>query len=326
MKTLIALMALTFFGQSHAYDLSKKFGIGGSLGFPVPVWGNNFNHIANPEWGASIHGRYHFDPTFGLDLSVSKEAFKKTSHYFEDARLLGLWRTAGASDFTPVLGLGAGLTRIENYSPKSLKLSLLARGGLEYGFSPSLSFGALFDYQYVSKIMGDMPSEPAHVINPQVAVTWYFGGDDGAMKEEKPALQDKVSDVVSTGESSTAREEIKPDITVEFDFAQADIKPEYIERIQQVAIHLKENKDLTGYIEGHADSTGPETFNDHLSLQRAEAVKRKLVEYGVDQNRLKTEGFGENRPVADNATREGRQMNRRSAVYISVRTKLSSIR
>jgi outer membrane protein OmpA-like peptidoglycan-associated protein len=322
MKKIIALLALTFLTQAFSYDLSQKFGLGGSIGLPIPVFGNNFNSAADAEWSGAVYGRYHFGPAYGMDLGVSKEGFKDTNMTFENINLLGFWRTAGAADITPVLGLGVGMTRIKNYSPASGKLSLLGRFGFEFAMMPSLSLGALVDYQYVSKIMGEMPSNPAHVLNPQLAFTWYFGADE---KKEEPVPvtpPEKVvqaeTDTVSLADSSTSREEMKPELTVEFDTAKSTIRPEYIAKIKMVAEQLKGDSSLTGLIEGYADNTGPNELNDKLSLQRANAVRKKLIEYGVDEKRVTAEGFGEDRPIAANDTAEGRQQNRRASVYISV--------
>ena len=70
-------------------------------------------------------------------------------------------------------------------------------------------------------------------------------------------------------------------------------------------------------IEGHTDSTGPEEYNQGLSERRANAIAAYLTDNkGVSANRLKTVGYGESRPVADNATREGRQRNRRVIAVI----------
>lgn len=323
MKTLIALLTLTFLTPAYTYDLTHKFGIGGSVGFPIPAFGNNFNDVADAEWAASVHGRYHFSPTCGLDLNVSKEGFKDTSMNFKNINLLGFWRIFGAENFTPVVGIGAGVTKIKDYLPGSAKLSLLARGGLEYAVMPSLSFGALVDYQYVSKILGKMPAGAAHVFNPQLAFTWYFGAEnEKTEKTEQPVVKEKVgqaeSDVVSVASSSTMRDEMTPVITIEFDTSKADIKSHYNDQIKKVAEQLKEDSALTGVIEGYADSTGPKEFNDKLSMRRAEIVRKKLIEYGVDQKRLKAEGFGSERPIADNNTVEGRQKNRRASVIISI--------
>ena len=64
-------------------------------------------------------------------------------------------------------------------------------------------------------------------------------------------------------------------------------------------------------IEGHTSSDGDANFNLELSQKRAEAVKSYLVKLGADPNRLKTEGYGESRPIQDNRTMQGRGLNRR---------------
>jgi OOP family OmpA-OmpF porin len=63
--------------------------------------------------------------------------------------------------------------------------------------------------------------------------------------------------------------------------------------------------------EGHTDSTGPEAFNQVLSERRAQSVVDFLAAQGVGTGRVTAVGFGESKPIADNATREGRAENRR---------------
>jgi outer membrane protein OmpA-like peptidoglycan-associated protein len=62
---------------------------------------------------------------------------------------------------------------------------------------------------------------------------------------------------------------------------------------------------------GHSDSGGSAAYNRHLSLRRAEAVRRYLIERGVEPSRLDVEGRGESQPVATNDTEEERAQNRR---------------
>jgi len=69
-------------------------------------------------------------------------------------------------------------------------------------------------------------------------------------------------------------------------------------------------------IEGHTDSTGPEAYNQGLSERRANSVRSYLVSHGVEASRLTTVGYGESRPIADNATREGRALNRRVELQV----------
>ena len=72
-------------------------------------------------------------------------------------------------------------------------------------------------------------------------------------------------------------------------------------------------------INGHTDSSGRALLNNRLSLRRAEAVRRALIDRGVLAERLQAEGFGSNRPIADNTTREGRARNRRIEIKVAPR-------
>ena len=70
-------------------------------------------------------------------------------------------------------------------------------------------------------------------------------------------------------------------------------------------------------IEGNTDSTGPESLNDPLSADRAEAVKAELVKAGIDSGRVATRERGESKPVATNETEAGREKNRRIDVIVT---------
>ena len=67
---------------------------------------------------------------------------------------------------------------------------------------------------------------------------------------------------------------------------------------------------------GHTDSTGPASYNQRLSVRRAEAVKAYMVSKGVNADRIFTEGKGEGSPIADNSNRSGRAKNRRVEVEV----------
>jgi len=70
-------------------------------------------------------------------------------------------------------------------------------------------------------------------------------------------------------------------------------------------------------VEGHADSTGQATYNQQLSLRRAEAVKTALVAGGMREDAVQAVGWGDTRPIESNATAAGRKENRRVVVIVS---------
>jgi outer membrane protein OmpA-like peptidoglycan-associated protein len=75
---------------------------------------------------------------------------------------------------------------------------------------------------------------------------------------------------------------------------------------------LKGHPEITRIeIQGHTDDRGPVKFNEKLSQDRANSVMKALVRRRVEQARLTAKGYGPNVPIADNATDEGRQKNRR---------------
>ena len=99
--------------------------------------------------------------------------------------------------------------------------------------------------------------------------------------------------------------------SVLFDLNKATIRPESQETLNQVAETMKEYSNTRFLIEGHTDSTGSDKYNMELSDKRAASVREYLTSQGIPADRLSSQGFGETRPVASNATAAGRQKNRR---------------
>lgn len=100
-------------------------------------------------------------------------------------------------------------------------------------------------------------------------------------------------------------------IQVNFAIDKADILPESRPQIEQVAALLVANPSLELSIEGHTDNTGSAAHNRTLSEARAASVAATLVNQGIAKTRLSAAGFGQDRPVADNDSEEGRAKNRR---------------
>lgn len=350
-KIMAALLTLLVVQNASAYDLSKKFGLGISGGYSIPVFGNPFNSSADADFGYGVHGRYHFNESFNLELGVSRSEFEDTKIRLDNMNVLGIWRMNGASDFSPILGAGLGVTRMKNFTPKSAKLSGLARLGVEYGMSQWFSIGVMADYQYVSKLLGDMPTTRAHIVTPQLALTWYFGGESSKSFKESPVTTpvvketpkssfvdesnlDSDDDGVKDPEDrcpSTKKgdkvnsigcavdEKATMTINVEFASGKSAITSEYDSHLDEVAAFLKKYSEVNVQIEGYTDNTGSKAKNIALSEARAKSVMNALVKRGVAKERLSAKGFGPENPIADNATIEGRQANRRVVAVLTTK-------
>jgi len=98
---------------------------------------------------------------------------------------------------------------------------------------------------------------------------------------------------------------------INFDTNKATIKPESAGIIDQIVALMKSQPDLKLSIEGHTDSQGAPESNKTLSLNRAKAVIKQVSEGGISASRMSAVGWGQEKPVADNRTEEGRAKNRR---------------
>ncbi len=101
---------------------------------------------------------------------------------------------------------------------------------------------------------------------------------------------------------------------INFETGKAAIQPASEPIIAQIAAMLKQNPALKVSVEGHTDNVGGLQSNQTLSESRANAVKNALVAAGIDATRLKYKGWGQTKPIADNATEEGKAKNRRVEV------------
>ena len=98
---------------------------------------------------------------------------------------------------------------------------------------------------------------------------------------------------------------------IQFEFDSDIIKAESFPTLDTAAETMKSHPEFNLDIAGHTDNIGDDTYNQNLSERRASSVVKYLMSKGIDAAKLKSAGFGETQPVADNETLEGRAKNRR---------------
>ena len=102
---------------------------------------------------------------------------------------------------------------------------------------------------------------------------------------------------------------------VTFKFNSAELTPDSLPVLNDVAASLQRHPLLKVEVQGHTDSTGPADYNLKLSERRANAVRDYLASHGVPESQLTAKGYGLTKPIDTNKTKEGRAHNRRVVMY-----------
>ena len=105
---------------------------------------------------------------------------------------------------------------------------------------------------------------------------------------------------------------------VHFDFDRYSLRAEATRILDEAIKALQENPQLQLELEGHTCNIGTAEYNLALGERRANAVREYLVSRGIAANRPRTVSYGEERPIADNDTAEGRAMNRRAHLAVII--------
>jgi flagellar motor protein MotB len=100
-------------------------------------------------------------------------------------------------------------------------------------------------------------------------------------------------------------------VNIKFDPGKTNVKSNFKPEIDKLVKIMTLNKITKFQIQVHTDDAGDAKVNLSLSQKRAEAIKNEIVKKGIDKSRLLAKGFGETMPVADNKTKEGKNLNRR---------------
>jgi outer membrane protein OmpA-like peptidoglycan-associated protein len=144
------------------------------------------------------------------------------------------------------------------------------------------------------------------------------GGGAGAYmdkQERQLRAQTAGTGIVVERQGDAIKLEMPSSVT--FAFNSAELQPQFMPALNQVAQTLASYQSTYVQVNGHTDSVGSDAANLRLSQQRAQAVANYLAGNGVNQARITTQGFGASQPIATNATEEGRAQNRRVEIRLT---------
>lgn len=177
----------------------------------------------------------------------------------------------------------------------------------------------------ISYLFGAAPAKaapvviaPAPVVAP--APVKEVDSDGDGVYDSKDQCPDtaKQYKVDAVGCPMELTETVAIKLAVRFDNDKAVVKPEYLNEVGNLATFMNQYANTVVTVEGHTDSVGSDAYNKALSQKRADSVKEVLItKFGIAADRVKAVGYGEEKPVADNNTADGREQNRRVVGSVS---------
>ena len=199
-----------------------------------------------------------------------------------------------------------------------------ARTGRDH--STFANLGAGVKYFFTENVFAKAGVDAAYNIDAN-ETEWLagvgFGVNFGGSSKPAPVVEPAPAvEPVAVAEPEQVIETVRVELDVKFDFDKANVKPESQADIKALADFMNQYPQTTTVVEGHTDARGTDAYNQKLSERRANAVREVLVnQYGVDANRVNAVGYGESRPVADNASDAGRAINRRVEAEVEAQIK-----
>lgn len=213
---------------------------------------------------------------------------------------------AGVDSLRPYVegGVGhqsRGNVRADGHSGRDQTTQLIAGTGVKYYFTNNLYARAGVEADYAL-------DNGKWDYSALVGLGVNFGGNAGAVAPAPTPAP--APEPVAEPEAPVANV-VRVELDVKFDFNKSVVKPNSYADVKNLADFMNQYPATHVEVAGHTDSVGPDAYNQKLSQRRADAVKQVLVKDGVAPSRISSVGYGESRPVADNATEAGRAINRR---------------
>jgi OOP family OmpA-OmpF porin len=303
---IISLLAAALISApAYADDLTGRLGVGGNVGAAIPTGSKWLRDNAGAGVGEGGWLRYGLDEHWSAALAYDYLGFEnaKAGSYIEMITLSGAYNIDPESVWNPTIHAGVGPAGVRSVeSGKPTQFGLTTGFGFERFVCPGFSVGTSMDWFYSAKNMA--PNHDASALRLGLNVGFWFGGAQAPKKvAETPA---------PVRAPAPAPKKVEIALDVQFDTDKSEVKTQYDAELSKVADFMKEYPFTRGEIEGHTDNVGGADYNRGLSQRRADAVRQALIDrFHIDATRLTAKGYGQDKPIADNGTEEGRAKNRR---------------
>jgi outer membrane protein OmpA-like peptidoglycan-associated protein len=261
------------------------------------------------EWPKKVPEGYRFVPRksdFDRAYFVAGDGLHKAEGKLE-IRKYGL-RDAGLSQLEAMRNYDSAITslggvRIDTASPLS-DAFLAKNGGDRHDISANkLGIGEA-GYEYASYLIRT-PGKQAWI---SVAVSSV---NAVVVVLEEQALEQKIGLVKAEAMKAELDQKGRVALYINFDTDKAVLREDGKPAVDEIARLLRGTPALKVSVEGHTDNSGDAARNRRLSEERARAVVAALIAAGIEPARLSAAGFGADKPLADNASEDGRARNRR---------------
>lgn len=201
-----------------------------------------------------------------------------------------------------------------------------ARIAVGYAFGRSVSTPIVEDVQPNMVSNNEMSGEEVLLTNTKVP--FVDSDNDGvADSSDKCPSTEPAFQVDENGCPVMLTEKVSIQLDVKFPSNSSILSKDNYSEIEQVAKFMKQFDKTSVTVEGYTDDRGADEYNKSLSQRRADAVKQVLIEkFGIAKERVNSVGYGEESPIADNSTAEGRAENRRVVAVIESTIERSAVK
>ncbi|OZY87640.1 cell envelope biogenesis protein OmpA [Cellvibrio mixtus] len=333
LSAVIAALSAGASAENHKFEVRAE---GGRVFFDETLedantWGLGFGYVLNKNWTLeAVASKWDSETQVG-GVDVDGTQYRLDALYNIDTQ--SLWRPYVA------FGIGDQEREFNAATPSSERDTLLNLGagvkrslGGNWEFRTDVRAFNSLDNEYtdlalnagISYLFGGSPAPVKAAPAPAPAPVVEKDSDGDGVYDSKDQCPDTVRGlkVDEVGCPVVLEKTLVINLDILFDTAKSDIKDAYLPQVKKLADAMTQYANTVVHIEGHTDSQGSDAYNQKLSQSRADAVKAALVtKFGIAADRITAQGHGESKPIADNATAEGRAQNRRVVGSVSVKYK-----